>query len=258
MSSRPSLIFALALALVLAATWATLDYVPQAKNTAGASETKTTPNSASPAVQSREMRTEKGDHESKYSKKGSVDGTNIFQWIADKFLDLKLTDLLLVIFTGVLAVKTAGLFKETEGLRRAADKQASDLLRSIKAAETQARVAEDTLTKVQRPYIFAFGVKEIQRDDAEEPFVSFIVVNHGQTPAVVENLGAGFLVHPDKADRQPFQIDALYKVDDDHTLAVDPILPSGEARTDIKDYLPLGLRNGGNTVAGEVVPNFQI
>src|SRR5882724_11750787 len=63
------------------------------------------------------------------------------EW-AVKFFELKLTDVLIVFFTGVLAVKTAGLFKETAGLRAAADQQASDMKASIAAAKDAAAAAE--------------------------------------------------------------------------------------------------------------------
>src|ERR1700722_10712155 len=62
------------------------------------------------------------------------------KWFTD-FFEIKLTDLLIAIFTGVLAWKTAGLFRETAGLRNAADKQQADLLRSIEAAEKSAEAA---------------------------------------------------------------------------------------------------------------------
>jgi hypothetical protein len=57
------------------------------------------------------------------------------------FVEIKLTDLLIAVFTIVLAVKTAGLFRETAGLREAAENQRLDSLRSIKAAEMAADAA---------------------------------------------------------------------------------------------------------------------
>lgn len=64
----------------------------------------------------------------------------VVEW-AIKFFELKLTDVLIVIFTAVLAMKTAGLFRETAGLRSAADQQASDMKDSIKAATDTAKAA---------------------------------------------------------------------------------------------------------------------
>ena len=50
------------------------------------------------------------------------------------FFELKLTDVVIAIFTPVLAIKTSGLFVETAGLRSAAEKQSRDMEASIKAA----------------------------------------------------------------------------------------------------------------------------
>jgi hypothetical protein len=47
----------------------------------------------------------------------------------------------LVVFTGVLALRTAGLFTETRRLRETADKERGDMLRSVAAAETTANAA---------------------------------------------------------------------------------------------------------------------
>ena len=58
------------------------------------------------------------------------------------FLEAKLTDWFIVIFTGLLAWTTSGLFRETGKLRTAADKQEADFLRSVQAAEKAALAAE--------------------------------------------------------------------------------------------------------------------
>ena len=59
-------------------------------------------------------------------------------WL-DSFFELKLTDLVIAIFTVVLAIKTSGLFVETAGLRAAAEKQSQDMERSIRAATGRGR-----------------------------------------------------------------------------------------------------------------------
>jgi hypothetical protein len=61
----------------------------------------------------------------------------------NSFFDFRITDAFLVIFTWILAVKTSGLFTETAGLRRAADEQRTELLRSVKAAENSANAAKN-------------------------------------------------------------------------------------------------------------------
>jgi len=73
---------------------------------------------------------------------------------ASQFFEIKLTDLLIAIFTGVLAWKTAGLFRETAGLREGADQQRADMLRSIEAAEKSAATARDALVTTERAFVF--------------------------------------------------------------------------------------------------------
>jgi hypothetical protein len=65
---------------------------------------------------------------------GSWAASNETKHWLDNFFELKLTDVVIAIFTVVLAIKTSGLFVETAGLRAAADKQSRDMERSIKAA----------------------------------------------------------------------------------------------------------------------------
>ena len=82
----------------------------------------------------------------------------IVDWVSRLF-DFRLTDVLIVFFTALLASKTAGLYTETAALRSVADAQRGDLLRSIRAAEDLAHaaqksadVAEAALTIAERPY----------------------------------------------------------------------------------------------------------
>lgn len=82
----------------------------------------------------------------------------IVDWVSRLF-DFRLTDVLIVFFTALLASKTAGLYTETAALRSVADAQRGDLLRSIRAAENSAHaaqksadVAEAALTIAERPY----------------------------------------------------------------------------------------------------------
>ena len=68
------------------------------------------------------------------------EGHTTWSWLSN-FFELKLTDAIIAIFTIVLALKTSGLFKETAGLRSAADKQAKDMEASTKAATDAANAA---------------------------------------------------------------------------------------------------------------------
>jgi hypothetical protein len=86
------------------------------------------------------------------------------------------------------------------------------------AAKDSAEIARDTLTKVRRPYLFVFGTKYLERGvDPTVSFVTYSVANYGETPAIVESVGAGFDIAP-------------LHVDEDHSLLVAPILAPGEKR----------------------------
>jgi hypothetical protein len=83
-----------------------------------------------------------------------------WSWISS-FFELKLTDVIIAIFTVVLAVKTSGLFVETAGLRSAADKQSLDMQESIAvakrsadAAQKAAEIAEKSLSNTERAFVF--------------------------------------------------------------------------------------------------------
>jgi len=122
-----------------------------------------------------------------HQKETVIDGA--ITWFRG-FFEIKLTDALIAIFTIVLAVKTAGLFRETAGLRAAADNQSRDFLRSVKAAENSARIAERALIELEQPLI-SFSVKHtgLRIDGKGEivpigPLVSFFE-NIGRTPAVL-------------------------------------------------------------------------
>src|SRR5262249_24159686 len=75
-------------------------------------------------------------------------------------------------------------------------KEAADAAQgAARAAERQAKVSEDTLANIQRPYIYVFGVDQfITSDDlpAITPYVESSVANYGQTPAVIEIANVGF------------------------------------------------------------------
>jgi hypothetical protein len=101
-----------------------------------------------------------------HSSQGSTDARSrkknaeelLMDWL-DTLFEFHLTDVLIVIFTGVLAIKTSGLYRETASLRTIADEQREDILRSTKAAESSAAaahrsadVAELALTTAERPF----------------------------------------------------------------------------------------------------------
>jgi len=126
----------------------------------------------------------------------------------------KPTDWLLVIFNGFLVLYTRrlfqathGLFSETSGLRQAAAEQRTDMLRSIAAAEKSAKVAEDALTVLEKPYVFidrkiklikSIGeIKDFKTQNADfvcHIAVEYFIINHGRTPAIIKNLTTTMLI----------------------------------------------------------------
>jgi hypothetical protein len=113
----------------------------------------------------------------------------------ETFFELKLTDVLLVIFTAVLAYKTSGLFTETAGLRDAAEKQRLDSLRSIEVAEAAARAAQKSADTGERALFVAYRplitIVELELRSANTalgmPHIHFGIRNSGQGIAVVHS-----------------------------------------------------------------------
>jgi hypothetical protein len=80
------------------------------------------------------------------------------------FLEIKLTDLVIAVFTIVLGIKTAGLFRETSGLRDAAEKQRIDTLRAIGATELAADAAQASAeTAKEQVAITKMSVIDLER-----------------------------------------------------------------------------------------------
>jgi hypothetical protein len=144
-------------------------------------------------------------------------------------------------FTVLLAVRTGSLFKETAGLREAADSQRDDTLQLIAAtkdaadaAKRSADVAERMLVDAERPYLFVFGVARFKyaKDSewGESAFVEYTVANYGRTPAIIEDARADFLI-PGVGT-----IDNVGPVLEDHPLFIVPIIAPGTIRGPIEHH----------------------
>jgi hypothetical protein len=114
--------------------WGASHHSPTDQNANGASHAKYEAESPAPsnraAVESKPSPT---NNQTRDSEKTAL----------EIFFEIKLTDVALIFFTAVLAFKTSGLFTETAGLRKAADNQRADMLRSIEATERMAKATED-------------------------------------------------------------------------------------------------------------------
>jgi hypothetical protein len=94
------------------------------------------------------------------------------------------------------------------------------------ASKEQARISSDTLTKVQRPYVFVYGLSKLKTSNAvsaNTPYVEYSVANYGQTPAVIENVGASFYSGTSPS--------APLRVDEDHDLLTSSVLPPNDPRS---------------------------
>ncbi|MBC9877724.1 hypothetical protein G8O24_10270 [Bradyrhizobium sp. INPA01-394B] len=104
------------------------------------------------------------------------------------------------------------------------------------AATRQARVAEDTLTKIERPYVFVYNVSSLKIDQWEYEgetgstlSVKYSVANYGKLPAVIEHMQVSLSVHDEPLPPTNY--------DYNHPLAVSAVLVPGEPRNDLYEGL---------------------
>jgi hypothetical protein len=131
------------------------------------------------------------------------------------FLNIKLSDAIIAVFTIVLAVKTSGVFKETAGLRSAADQQALDMKESVKvaiAAANAAKEAADHIPMVERAYLFG-GPTQIEAfADSNLTKFKLSVDNAGKTPGIISEVCVSYSLkeptgEPSYTDAKVSQVD---------------------------------------------------
>lgn len=151
-------------------------------------------------------------------------------------------DWFVAVFTALLTFVTYRLVSSTNKLweagerqielaRKTATAQSHDMQDSITAANRSAAAAERALTDLERPWLFAFGIKAVPINQLGEWTVEFTVANFGKMPAIIEHARIGFVIS-DRAE-PPTPLFA----EDDHDLVVSPILQAGERRI-IKEAFP--------------------
>lgn len=125
-----------------------------------------------------------------------------------------------------LSLMRKGMTDSTIGIRAAR--------RSAVATVAQARVARDSAIKLQRPYIFVFGVTEFK--PAQTAFsIDYTVANYGTIPAILEEVFVGFVTSDTTAPELPSRIG------DDHDLCTSPILEAGGVRRSLTSIVPTGM-----------------
>jgi hypothetical protein len=151
----------------------------------------------------------------------------------------------LTLFVVMTAIGQAGLFVWQLGYMKKGMKDATIAARAASrsaiATVAQAKIARDTLTKVQRPYVFAFGIQFLEQGIHEgEAFVTYTVANYGETPATIDDVKIGFWFgDPDLA---------LINANEDHSLVVEPIIAPKERRDKLRADFPQGMLGGDVTV----------
>jgi hypothetical protein len=114
-------------------------------------------------------------------------GGTFLGWISN-FFEVKLTDLLIAIFTVVLALETSGLFRETAGLRELAAEQSRDMKDSIKAVQRNADAAFQAIAS-DRAWITVDNIFPINgrtgKTKAYRSIRRWLFSSFGKTPAEV-------------------------------------------------------------------------
>jgi hypothetical protein len=196
-----------------------------------------------PATDAKEQ-AEKSEHDRK--EKAAIDEKLAFETQRIANYTTRLAWFTLMLF-GV-AVLQAGLFLWQLGYMRKGMKDATIAARAASRSATatvaQAKVARNSAIKLQRPYIFVFGVQRLLRD-VPEFYAEFTIANFGAIPAIIEDVFVGF-VFSDRGE-PPMPL----RMGDDHTLSTNPIFAAGERRDKIPEYIPDGMDSGS------VVVNFS-
>ena len=127
---------------------------------------------------------------------------------------------------------------------------------AARSASKAAAAAEDALTKAQRPYVFALGVKDVlpAANKNQDGYIPYTVTNYGQTPAIIEFIGA--LPSLGQTPKAPNQENG------DHPLVVSPILETRERRDDLIAEPTFWIDSGIHLMPitkneyGEILPTF--
>jgi hypothetical protein len=109
---------------------------------------------------------------------------------------------------------------------------------ATREAKRQVDFAEQSSKRLERPYIYIYGVHQIQTTPGTSNWVKYSVANLGRTPAKIASFAAGMSIHPHKP-LDPLIVD--YRDDPNHDLLVRPILPANEIRNALQLLPPAGI-----------------
>jgi hypothetical protein len=144
----------------------------------------TNPQSAVPIIAATDQKTSE--------EQKAASNIKNYQWLKKHFSDLKITDILLTIFSGALALYTYRLRKSADKLWSAGERQIAVALDAAKAAQRSADVAKDTLNATQRPWIQIKDIKIVGPmefiDEQARINLEFTLKNVGKSPALRTDL----------------------------------------------------------------------
>jgi hypothetical protein len=157
-------------------------------------------------------------------------------WVRRFFADAKITDAVVAISTVFLAIFTYRLWVSTNHMWEATKRSAD-----------AARDSADVLPAIERPYVLVIGggflTVSTQVTQDSRPIVAYRCGNFGKTPAIIENLRAGFSRNSDGRPDPP------NRVEDTHALLLARILKDGE------EISPLWVFCPDDWVTGDVAVN---
>jgi hypothetical protein len=150
---------------------------------------------------------------------------------------------------GLLAIFTYHLWASGEGQLKANR-------RSAFAALQSAKVARESFARLERPYVYIFGLHWADSDrttpGGAAVALSYQVANYGRTPAQLTEARVGFTVGttPAAAD--------LLGVHNAHPLSESPILTANETRVIDRHELPEGISEGDGGILVELAGDPSI
>jgi hypothetical protein len=184
--------------------------MPAEKPNKGASDTERSPQTKQNPSDNPSAPIQKGDTVGSEPTAGIEHKTDEAQqtnWLDSFLYDINITDAMIALFTGLLAVYTYLLYRSADKLWQAGERQFGVTRQSADAATKAADVAEASLYKLERPFAIVVdqGMRTLDRgtsdDDvvprfriAEPPTFWMDLINYGKTPAIITSIATkGFV-----------------------------------------------------------------
>lgn len=155
--------------------------------------------------------------------------------VAEQQLRLTYAALFGVLVTVILTFWAA---HATSKSAKAAREMVAEAVKTTREAKRQTDLAEESFNRLERPYIYIFGVHQIETSRGVKNHVEYSVANFGRTPAAITILAAGMSTHTD-GPLKPLIVD--YRDDPSHDLLVRPILPPNDVRNGLLISPPYGI-----------------